>query len=168
MPDPTAGQRLASLYVRRAALFGALWCIVPTAIVWLVMLSQSLPFRPVYIFRFAVTAVLGGALGAFANRYGVFLWLLKHRSPEGPATVLDGAAIGAAVGWITGLVGPLAGFIATDHVEDVKTLVIVAWLAAAVTGTIAGALLARLWRHEFASDRSASPAPEAGSRPRVP
>jgi len=167
MGNGTVGQRLASLYVRRTALFGALWCIVPTSIVWIVMLSASLPFRPVYLLRFAVTAVVGGALGAFANSYGVSLWLLKHRSPDGPATVLDGASIGAAVGWITGLAGPLAGFIATDDVEGAKTLVIVAWLAAAVTGTIAGALLARLWLHEFAPDRSA-PRPEAEGRSRMP
>jgi len=167
MGNGTLGQRVASLYVRRTALFGALWCIVPTAIVWIVMLSASLPFRPVYLLRFAVTAVVGGALGAFANRYGVSLWLLKHRSPEGPATVLDGASIGAAVGWITGLVGPLAGFIATDDVEGAKTIVIVAWLAAAVTGTIAGALLAHLWLSEFGPERSAA-RPGSEGQARVP
>jgi hypothetical protein len=67
MANGTAGQRLATLYVRRAALFGALWCIVPTLIVWIVMLSVSFSFRPVYLVRFAVTAVVGGALGALAN-----------------------------------------------------------------------------------------------------
>jgi hypothetical protein len=163
MPDGTVGQRLASLYVRRAALFGVLWCIVPTLIAWAVALSGSLSFRPVYLLRFAVTALVGGALGALANRHGVALWLMKDRSPQGPATVLDGAAIGAAVGWITGLVGPLASFIGTEHVEDAKTVVIVGWLAAAAMGTIAGALLARLWRREFPSGGPA-PRPHAEGR----
>ena len=156
MDEGTLGQRLAALYIRRAALFGVLWCIVPTLVAWTVMLTAFIAFRPVYVLRFVVTALVGGALGALANSRGVSLWLSKQRSPEGPATVLDGAMIGASVGWITGLVGPLASFIGTEHFEDAKTIVIVGWLAAAVMGTISGALLASLWRREFAGDRAHS------------
>jgi hypothetical protein len=155
MADDTLSQRLATVYVKRAALLGALWCLVPTVIAWTVMLSAFIPFRPIYFVRFVVTAIAGGALGAFANRLGVSLWLTRHRSPEGPATVLEGAAIGAAVGWITGLVGPLASFIGTEHVEDAKTIVIVGWLAAAGMGALAGALLASLWLRAFGSERAA-------------
>jgi hypothetical protein len=43
MAADTLGQRWASLCVRRAALFGVLWCIVPTLIAWTVVLRRCSP-----------------------------------------------------------------------------------------------------------------------------
>jgi hypothetical protein len=134
--------RVAKLYAEHAGAIGVLFCIAPTVVFWVVMLAGFWEFRQVYVVRFAVTLVFGGALSAAANRYGVTLCLSKHESPYGPATVLDGAAIGAGVGFAIGLVGPLTGLIATNHPEIVKTIIIVTWSASAIFGAFLGAFLA--------------------------
>jgi len=129
-------------YVRHARLLGALFCLVPTAI-WFSVVVAVNPFREVYLVRLAISVIIGGYLAARANEYGIRLWLAKHRSPEGPATVADGAIMGAFVGLATSLLPPLTGLIASHHLEEAMIYVIASWLFALFNGCWVGALVAR-------------------------
>jgi hypothetical protein len=147
--------RLFERYVRNARLIGALYCIIP-AVGWFLAAILLNPFRSVYLFRLAISVAIGGYLGARANEYGLRLWLAKHRSPDGPATIADGAFIGAGVGLAATLLTPLMGLIASNHPEEAKFLVILSWLVALFNGCWVGALVAR-WG--LASTGSPTPAP---------
>jgi hypothetical protein len=133
---------VAKFYAEHAGALGIAFCGFPTAVFWIVMLAGYWEFRPVYVVRLAVTLLVGGALALYANRYGVKLCLSKHTSPMGPATILDGAAIGAGVGVATGFVGPLTGLIYTNHPEMVKTFIIATWSSSAALGALLGGFLA--------------------------
>jgi len=128
-------------YRRHARLIGALYCIVPT-LVWFGIVFAANPFREIYLARLGVSVVVGGFIAAKANEYGVRLWLAKHRSPEGPATVADGAVIGAFVGLASSLLPPLTALVATRHPEEVKMFIIASWLVALFNGCWVGAVVA--------------------------
>jgi hypothetical protein len=132
-------------YIRHAGRIGALYGLVPT-ILYFGGAFLFMPFRSVYVLRMMLCLLLAGFLGAYLNRFGLKIWLLKHRSPEGPGTVLDGLLIGAAVGVGTALLPPLTALIATHHLEDAKWFIIGTWVVAAAAGAIIGGIFAAIGR----------------------
>ena len=137
--------RLCESYIRHAKLIGAFYCWVPT-IAWFGAMMFVVPFREVYVLRLVLVLLVGGLITAWINDYGVRLWLVKHRSQEGPATVVDGILIGAGVGIGTTFFPPLTSLIATHHPEEAKLLIIVSWGAGIVLGGVIGGLLASIGR----------------------
>ena len=134
-------KRLCDFYIRHAGWIGAVFCAVPT-LVWFTVMFLSVPFRTVYLLRLGLCLFPGCAIAAYLNRYGVQVWLCKHRSVEGPATVADGALVGAAVGIGSALLPALVAFIRTNHSEDAKTFVIVGYLLVTFAGALIGGVLA--------------------------
>lgn len=137
--------RLCESYIRRAKLIGAFYCWIPT-IAWFGAMMFVVPFRGVYVLRLVLSLLVGGLIAAWINDYGVRLWLVKHRSQEGPATVRDGILIGAGVGIGTTLLPPLTSLISTHHPEEANLLILVAWGAGIVFGGVIGGLLASIGR----------------------
>ncbi len=78
------------------------------------------------------------------NRRGLDLWLCKHRSANGPATISDGILIGAAIGVGSALLPTLSLLIRSSHLETAKTIIIVTYLSAAFIGAVFGAVLAKI------------------------
>jgi hypothetical protein len=144
--------RLCNVYLRNPCLIGALYGGVPTLLCFGCMFLM-LPFREVYLLRFVISLVLAVVAGAGLNRYGLSLWLLKHRSSQGPAGPGDGAFIGGAIGAGTVLLPPLTSFIGTNHPEEAKTFILAAWLAGTVGGLLIGAIIGAIGRPHV--DRSA-------------
>ena len=145
MPEESSMARLCEAYIRRAGVIGLLYCAVPVVVGYAIEFASA-PFRSVYVLRLILSLVLGGALGAFLNRFGLSLWLAKHKSSNGPATVADGLLIGAGVGFGTTVIPLLTILIATHHPEQAKTFIICAWLIAMAVGAIIGAGLAVIGR----------------------
>ena len=135
-----AMKKLCDLYVAKAGLIGALYCIVPTLIGFAVGFCV-VPFRQVYLVRLAVAILVGGPVAAWLNRFGLSLWMIKHNSPKCPATVLDGALIGWFLGMGMAVVPAFTHFIASNGMSDTKTLVIAIWFIAGVLGAIIGGVL---------------------------
>lgn len=138
-------KRLCDSYIRHVAIIGALYCVIPTLLWFLGALIVG-SFREIYVLRLVLSLGLGGGLAAYLNRFGLSLWLAKHRSQEGPGTVMDGAVIGAAAGLGTALVPPLSGLILSSDFEFAQSLIICVWLIAMVVGTIIGGALATIGR----------------------
>ena len=155
--------RFAEFCLRHPRWIGALYCIVP-AVAWLVGAICLVPFREVYLLRVALSVVIGGSVAAWLHEYGVKLWLAKHRCTEGPAGVLDGAMIGAAVGWGIQLLPPLTSLIATNHPEEAKTAIIAIWLISAAIGALVGAALASVWVLNASTPRQDAEAASASSQ----
>lgn len=132
---------LCESYIRRAKLIGVLYCWVP-AVIWFTSMICTIPFREVYLLRLTLVIVVGGYIAARMNDYGVRLWLVKHRSQEGPATIGDGILIGAGVGTGIVLLPSLTSLIATHHPEEAKLFIIVCWLAGVAFGGLIGGVLA--------------------------
>lgn len=132
---------LCACYIRQARLIGTLFCIIPT-LAYFAVLLLTVPFREVYLLRLALAILGGGALGAFANDYGIRLWLIKHHSAAGPATRLDGALIGAAVGIAVALVPPLTLLIASNHLTAALAGIVIVYLAAMANGALLGMFVA--------------------------
>jgi hypothetical protein len=150
-------KRFGQWYLRQPRLVGALYCIVPS-VAWFVAGLCMVPFREVYLLRLGLSVVVGGSIAAWLHEYGVTTWLIKHRSAQGPATVLDGAVVGAAVGPGIQVLPALTGLIATNHPEEAKAIVIGAWLASIVIGAIIGSALAWVWgRHVSTSHEPGKP-----------
>jgi phosphate/sulfate permease len=78
------------------------------------------------------------------NRYGVEIWLCKHRSTNGPATILDGILVGAAIGIGSALLPTLSVLISSSNLERAKTIIIVTYLLVAFVGGVFGFVLARI------------------------
>jgi hypothetical protein len=153
----TSMQRFAAGYIRRAKLAGVLYCVIP-ALVWfaVAMWLIGIPFREVYLLRLGLSVVVGGGIAAWLHEYGVKLWLTKHRSADGPATVVDGALIGSAIGLGIQILPALTAVIGTNHPEDAKTTIIIVWLVSIAVGAIIGSVLASVW------GRFVSRSPEKG------
>ncbi len=141
-------RRLCQLYIRRVKVIGVLYCAVPT-LVWFLAVVATVPFRSVYVLRMGLSLVVGGCIGAQLNRFGLSLWLTKHRSQDGPATVADGALIGAGIGVGTSFLPPLTSLIGTHHLEAAKWFIICSWIAAAVAGALIGSVLAVVGRRHI-------------------
>jgi hypothetical protein len=139
-----AMKRFGDSYIHHARLAGALYCIVPS-VAWFVGGLCMIPFREVYLLRLGLSVVIGGCVAAWLHEYGVKAWLIKHRSAEGPATVVDGALIGAAVAVGIQILPALTGLIATNHPEEAKAVIIGVWLASIMIGAIIGSVLASAW-----------------------
>jgi len=152
--------RLCEGYIRHAKLIGAFFCWIPT-VAWFAGLMFVVPFREVYLLRLAMALFVGGAVAACINDYGVRLWLIKHRSKEGPATVSDGLLIGAGVGIGTTLLPPLTALISTHHPEEAKLFIILSWSAGIVFGGLIGGVLASIGRKYLSQT---APAREESSR----
>ena len=137
--------RLCESYIRHAKLIGAFYCWIPT-LAWFGAMMFVVPFREVYLLRLALSLLLGGWIAAGVNDYGVRLWLIKHRSQEGPGTVADGILIGAGVGMGTTFLPPLTSLIATHHPEEAKLLILVSWAAGIIFGGLIGGIVASIGR----------------------
>jgi len=148
MPNDPTMKRLCDFYIRWVATIGALYCIVPT-LIWFAVLFLSVPFRSVYVLRLILAVGIGGPLAGFSNRAGLRFWLIKHGSSDGPATVLDGILIGAACGMGTVLVPPLTSLIASHHLQQARSLIIVLWLVGMAVGCLIGGTLAAIGRRHI-------------------
>lgn len=138
-------KRLCDLYIRHAGWIGAVFCAVP-ALVWFTATLLLIPLREVYLLRLGLCLVVGCPIAAYLNRYGVNAWLFKHRSPGGPATVVDGVLVGAAIGLGSALLPVLSALIKSNHPEAAKTFIIVSYLSVTLVGAIMGAVLALIAR----------------------
>lgn len=136
---------LCDFYIRHAAFIGVLFCAVPN-LVWFIAALLLVPFREVYLLRLVLSLLIGCPIAAYLNRYGVYIWLFKHRSAEGPATILDGILVGAAIGIGSALLPALTVLIASNHIEIAKTVVIVTYLLATLIGVAFGSILATIAR----------------------
>ena len=133
-------KKLCDLYVAKAGLIGALYCIVPTLIGFAVMFCVA-PFRQVYLYRLAIAILVGGPVAAYLNRFGLSLWICKHTSPKGPATVLDGTLIGWFLGMGMAVIPASTHFIASNGMDGTKTIVLAIWFIAGIAGAIIGGTL---------------------------
>ena len=138
-------QRLCDYYIRRAGLFGAIYCAIPS-IGWFFGVAATAPFREVYVLRLGLCLSFGCAIAAYLNRYGLELWLIKHRSVDGPATIRDGALIGAAIGIGSALLPTLTALIKTNHPEMAKSFILITYLAATGIGATMGTIIAAIGR----------------------
>jgi len=143
--DTDGMKRFCDFYVGHAGIIGALYCAIPT-LLWFLGALVFGQFRQVYVLRMVLSLGMGGGLAAYVHRFGLSLWLAKHRSQYGPATVMDGTLIGAAVGLGVELVPPLAGLIRYSSFERAISLIICVWLIAIVVGAILGGVLAAMGR----------------------
>ena len=135
-----AMKRLCELYVAKAELIGALYCIVPTLIGFGIMFCV-LPFRSVYLLRLAIAIFVGGPVAAWLNRFGLTLWMIKHASPKGPATALDGALIGWFLGMGMAVIPTFTHFIASTGTNENTTIILAIWFIASVVGAILGTMI---------------------------
>lgn len=133
--------RSTSWYLTHGRLMGFLYATVPS-LVWFAWSTSSLPWRDVYGLRLALAVVVGGFVGATVNEYGLRLWVLKHRSPDGPCTMVDGAAIGGSIGMVLTIVPAMTMLIATNHLDEVLLFIVCGLLTALVVGAAVGAILA--------------------------
>jgi hypothetical protein len=130
-------KKLCDLYVAKAGLFGALFCIVPTLLGFAVMFC-AVPFRQVYLYRLAIAVLVGGPVAAYLNRFGLSLWICKHNSLKGPATALDGALIGWFLGMGMAVVPAFTHFNASNGMDGTKTIVLAIWSIAGFAGAAIG------------------------------
>jgi uncharacterized protein YneF (UPF0154 family) len=137
--------KMCDLYINRAGKVGIFHCAVP-ATIWFLYVLLTVPFREVYLLRLGLCLFIGCPIGAYLNRHSVDMWLAKHRSDSGPATILDGTINGVAVGIGTALLPSLTALISTNHLEMAKTFIIVVYVASAFLGGIIGSMFAFLGR----------------------
>ena len=136
---------LCDLYIKRAGWVGVFHCAIP-AFCWFVSMLLFVPFREVYLVRLALCLVVGCPIGAYLNRYSVDMWLVKHHSGSGSASILDGTLNGAAVGIGTALLPALTSLIGSNHFEMAKTFIILCYIASALVGGIIGSMVAAVGR----------------------
>ena len=148
-------KKLCNLYVAKAGLIGALYCIVPTLIGFGIMFCV-VPFRSVYLLRLAIAIFVGSPVAAWLNRFGLSLWLTKHASPNGPATVLDGALIGWFLGMGMAVIPAFTHFIGSNGMDGTKTVVLAIWFLGgalgAILGTIIGSIGVKHMDRQFGTD----------------
>lgn len=133
-------KKLCDFYVAKAELMGALYCIVPTLIGFGIMFCV-VPFRSVYLLRLAIAIFVGGPVAAWLNRFGLSLWMIKHTSSNGPATVLDGALIGWFLGMGMAVIPAFTHFIGSNGMDGTKTVVLAIWCTASAMGVILGTVI---------------------------
>ena len=138
-------QRLCDFYIRYAGLFGAVYCAIPS-LGWFIAVTACVPFREVYLLRLGLCLSFGCAIAAYLNRYGLELWLMKHRSADGPAAICDGALLGAAIGIGSALLPTLTALIKTNHPEMAKSFILITYLATTGCGATMGTIIAAIGR----------------------
>ena len=126
-------------------MFGAVYCAVP-ALGWFAWVTANVPFREVYLLRLGLCLSVGCLIAVYLNRYGLELWLTKHRSADGPATILDGTLVGAAIGIGSALLPSLTALIRTHHPQAAMVFILVTYLAATAVGAVLGTILAAIGR----------------------
>lgn len=136
-------KKLCDFYIKRAGLIGVIYCAAPN-LIWFIMAFICIPFREVYLLRLCLSLVVGCTIAAYLNRCGVEIWLCKHRSTNGPATVLDGVLIGSAIGIGSALLPTLTILISSSNFERAKTIIIVTYLLVTLVGGVFGLILARI------------------------
>ena len=141
-------KRLVDVYLRYAGLIGAVYCAVPS-LGWFLVTVVFVRFREVYLLRLGLCLTIGCAIAAFLNRFGLEMWLTKHRSKDGPATVRDGALIGAAIGVGSALLPTLSAMIKTSNPDVAKTFIIVTYLSATLVGGVFGTVIAMIGRRHL-------------------
>lgn len=144
-------KKACEFYIQHAKLIGALYCTIP-ATGWFIYVLLTVPFREVYILRFALCLTFGNIIGAYLNQYGLGIWLSKHTSDAGPATIFDGAYNGAAIGFGIALPTALTSLIGTNHPEMAKTFIIVVYIAATLLGSVIGSGFAKIGREYLNRD----------------
>ena len=138
-------KRLCDFYIRHAGWIGAAFCAVPT-LMWFTAVLLLIPLREVYLLRLGLCLAVGSPIAAYLNRCGVNAWLCKHRSPAGPATVVDGVLVGAGIGIGSAMLPTLTALIKSNHPEEAKAFVIASYLSVALIGAVMGAVLALIAR----------------------
>jgi hypothetical protein len=133
-------KKLCDLYIARAGFIGVLYCVVPTLIGFAILFCVH-PFREVYLVRLAIAILAGGPVAAYLNRFGLSLWLIKHASPQGPATTWDGVLIGSFLGMGMAVIPAFVHCLASSDLNQTKTVIIGIWLLGAVGGAIIGGTL---------------------------
>ena len=136
-------KRLCDFYIQRAGLIGVIYCAVPN-LVWFTIALICIPYREVYLLRLGISLVVGCTIAAYLNRYGVEIWLCKHRSANGPATIPDGMLIGAAIGIGSALLPTLSVLISSSNLERAKTIIIITYLLVTLAGGVFGSALAKI------------------------
>ena len=139
----TKGERIGSFYTRKIWLFATLYCVIPVSI-WFIWVILTNPFREIYLVRIAISFIIGIPISIFFNKYGVELWLMKNENKK--AEVLDGVLIGGFVGAWTVMIPVFTSLIYTNHLEQAKTFIIIAWLISVAVGSIIGGFLANIGR----------------------
>lgn len=133
-------KKLCDLYIAKAGLIGALYCVVPTLIGYAITFCV-VPFREVYLLRLAIVLFIAAPVAAHLNRFGLSLWLIKHASPKGPGTVSDGCLIGFFLGMGMAVIPAFVHCIASNGMDGTKTIIICIWLLGGLAGAIIGAIL---------------------------
>jgi hypothetical protein len=146
-------RRIVDFYIRKANWIGVFYCAVPT-LGWFALMLTTVPFRQVYALRLIISLGIGCPIAAYLNRFGVEMWLAKHQGPTGPATVLDGVLLGAAIGIGIALLPSLTSLIKTNHPEMAKSFIIITYCSAAVAGGIIGAIVAAVGRSHLEPGRA--------------
>ena len=135
--------RLCDFYIRNAGAIGAVYCTVPN-LTWFSATLLCGTFREVYLLRMVLSLVVGCTIASYLNRYGVDIWLCKHRSANGPGTILDGILVGAAIGIGSALLPTLTVLISSSDTEKAKTIIIVIYISVTFVGMVFGAALATI------------------------
>lgn len=143
-------RRICDAYIRSAGLIGALYAIVPSSLRYAAAFSSG-HFRTVYLLRLAVSVIVGGVMGAWVHRAGVALWLAKHRSVQGPTTLLDGALIGAGVGLGCSLLPPVTSLISSSDLHYAGQAIVLSYAAAGLLGGLIGVVLTAMGRAQVAA-----------------
>ena len=133
-------KKLCDLYVAKAGLIGALFCLVPTLVGFAVVFCV-VPYRQVYLYRMAIAILVGSPVAAYLNRFGLSLWMIKHASPKGPATVLDGTLIGWFLGMGMAVIPAFTHFLSSNGMDGTKTIVLAIWFIAGLMGAILGTVI---------------------------
>jgi len=136
-------KKIVRFYIKNPKLIGALFCIVPTCVLFAVDL-KTMEYRQVYALRFAIAVILGGWLSGWLNKYGMELVLIKHGSKYGPATAKDGAIVGAGIGFGCALIPPATLLIESSNIELAKWTVMAIWLGGVLLGAVIGSLVAKV------------------------
>ena len=136
---------LCNFYIKHAGLIGVAYCLIPN-IMWFVGAFIFGVFREVYLIRLVISLLIGCPIAGYLNRYGVEIWLCKHESKNGPATLIDGILIGSAVGFGSAILPTLSVFISSSNFERAKTIVIITYLIVSCLGGIFGLILSSIAR----------------------
>lgn len=144
-------KRLCDYYIKNAEKIGVLFCAIP-ATCWFLTVLILVPFRAVYVLRLILSLTIGGFIAARLNRHGLEMWIAKHKSRFGPATIYDGILNGAAIGIGIALFPAITSLIKTNHVESAKSFIIISYLASVLLGGLMGGFIASIGKKYIERD----------------
>ena len=143
--------KATDFYVKHLGLMGLIYGLVPILVVFGTAPLWA-PYRPVFWVRLALALLACFTVAPLISIYAGNLWLIKHRSPKGPISILDGGLIGAATAVGIAYLPPMTGLIDSSNIEFAKTALIITWLAAPVAGFIVGALICPVGRKHISRE----------------